>query len=162
MGRQSNRKSRKDLREARWLTLVSALFVAGGVWMLAEGEAGFGLITTLFFGACLIVGILLWVGERSDRREGGRSSRMAERMFAVLLPTAALLMGLGCLGLLIMAFFDWAWFSPTTTTRYPRAVVITASLAGTVLFGGGSVVLMIQARRDRRRPEDRPEGGEGS
>lgn len=165
MSHRSGRKkrgSRKELREARLLVLISALFVAGGVWMLTMGELAFGLATTLFFSACLIVGVVMWVGERTNRRGDGRSGRTAERLFALLMPAAALLMGLGCLALLILTLMDPDWPDTGTAARYSPALIIGASLVGTVLFGGGSVLLLIRARRGRRASAQDDKGPIGS
>lgn len=144
------RGSRKQLREARLLTLASALFVAAGVWLLLDGDTGFGLVTTLFFSACLIVGIALWATESTAHRGGSRGGRAMDRFFALLMTAAALLMGLGSFALLITTLADPARIYEGTAFRYTPGQALIASLVGTVLFGGGFVVLLIRGLRRRK------------
>ncbi len=145
---------RKDLREAIQLTLISGAFVAGGIWALVTGSYVLGLVCVLFFSAGLIFGITLWVGAVRPRREPRRRrSGRSDRAFGIIGFLAAALMGLACCGIFLAALAggDADLFS----ARYPRPFMLVVGGIGTLFFGGGSLVLLVQAlmssmRRARR------------
>lgn len=135
---------RRKLREARALTFISGLFVIAGPFVVASGDTLMGVTAVFFFGGCMLVGIVQWRGGLAHR-DGTAGD---DRGPSMLMPAAALLMGVGCLAIFILALLSWETFA--TDSRLPREVLLAAGGVGTILFGGGSVLLFFRAVTVRR------------
>lgn len=122
-----------ERRTAIKLIVVSALFVIAGAVILFVGRAPMGLLALLFFGGCLIAGVMMLVGP--DTRAG--------QLLAIV---GALGMGAGSASLAIMSMagVSLGW-------RGHPAVAIPLGLIGGIFFGGGGILLLIRMIRKSRR-----------
>lgn len=136
---------RKELREARLLTLIGLVFVIGGAWGISQGSVGLGLTAVLFFGACLLAGVLNWWSISAELR--GKDNEATAKVFVVAMMGISVLLGLGCLGAFVVALAGWNAFGFATTAKFPRAVVLVAGAVGTVLFIGGPIALLLRKGR---------------
>lgn len=137
------RTDRTGRREGSLLIVVSAAFVIVGTILFAATGHPVGLVCLLFFGGCLLVGVVKVVGEE----------RLAGR---ILLVVASFVAAAGCaVGAIVTGSGD----SIAASWRAAPAVEFVIMLAGLLLFGGGFVVGLIQlirfARGDWARPPRR-------
>ncbi|HIT77111.1 MAG TPA: hypothetical protein IAA98_16150 [Candidatus Avipropionibacterium avicola] len=122
-----------ERRTAIMLIVVSALFVIAGTAIWVAGGDPMGLLAMLFFGGCLIAGVMMLVGPYTR----------AGQILAIL---GALGMGAGCASLAIMAMAG----VPLGWRGHP-AVAIPIGLIGAIFFGGGGILLLVRAIRRSRR-----------
>lgn len=111
------------------LVIGSTLFVIAGAALWFMTGQLIGLTSLLFFGACLLTGILSLID-------------LTPRTRALATAGAAILMGAGCGALAVLGAvggFDTTWRSSSF------AAVIGG--IGLIFFGGGGVVLLIRALR---------------
>lgn len=115
------------------MTIIGAVFVVVGavLWWVDPSARPAATVGILFFGACVAIGVLELLK--------GRISRVT---WARLMGTAALLMGLGCGALALVA-----WDDPTAFRRAPQLVSVVVGLTGLVFFGGGGLLLLIRGGR---------------
>lgn len=124
--------------EAWALTAVSALFVLAGAFVITVvGEPAIGAVTILFFGATLVVGVLHLIGTLR-----GGTGEPAGPLALLVMAAASFLLGVACLLLLLGALLDWE--SVSSPGRSPLVAAV-AGAAGTLLFGGGSGLLVVRA-----------------
>ena len=148
---------RKRLRDARLMTLIGLVFVVAGVWGITQGSVGMGVTAVLFFGACLLYGVLSWWSIHAERQ--GRTDDATTKAFVIALLGISVLLGLGCLGAFVLAVVGWDEFSFATTVMFPRAVVLVAGVAGAVLFIGGPIALVLRkGRAFGEKPDDQESG----
>lgn len=105
--------------------LGAAIFFVGGEVM--------GLLAVLFFGGCLITGVMILVG--TETRAG--------KILAIL---GCLGMGGGCLTLGILSLSG----APLGPRGHP-AVAVPIGLIGGIFFGGGGILLLVRLVRGPRR-----------
>lgn len=127
------------------MTLIGLVFVIGGGWGISQGSLGLGIAAVLFFGACLLYGIINWWSIEAELR--GVDLKAADGAFGIAIVGIAALLGLGCLAMFVVSLIGWSQFGFATTVRYPRILVLVASAAGVVLFLGGSIALVIRKGR---------------
>ena len=111
------------------LIVVSALFVLAGlaIGIAQPAERGMALATVLFFGGCLVVGLLK------------RGLVTSPRVMGV----ASILMGLGA-GVM-------AWLAQDGREGlWPTPWVLVMGVAGLLFFGGGGLMLLIRNGRPFR------------
>lgn len=125
-------------RGKAWLlTISSAGFVLAGIFvMTVVGDLGAGLGATVFFGACLIVGIVQLVS--LSRGGTGEPSGPAGLL---AMAVGSFLLGVGCLVMALVAVL-----SPESmpSWRSPLLAVVVGTV-GAVFFGGGSGLLTVKA-----------------
>lgn len=132
-------------REAWGLTGISALFVLTGILLLAvEGVSAIAVVAIVFFGACLLVGVVQLVGLHR-----GGSGEPTGPLALLVMATASFLFAIACLLLLLFAVLDWEGLN--TSPGRSRALAALAGGVGTVFFGGESGVLVVRAVLARRR-----------
>lgn len=124
--------ARKERREAILLTLGSAAFVAAGAFLWSIGSPGIGLVGIVFFGACMLAGIMQLTKSKPARAWLGVS--------------AALILGVGC-GLLMLHGLSDGF---QESARRPREVAIVVGGVGLVFFGGGGLLLLFRVLRGHR------------
>ena len=129
------RTDRTERREGSLLIVVSAAFVIVGTLLFTATGHPIGLVCLLFFGGCLLVGVMKVVAE--DKLPG-----------RILLVVASFVAAAGC-----------AVGAIVTGSGFEFVVM----LAGLLLFGGGFVVGLIRlirfARGDWARPPRRRRRG---
>lgn len=133
-----------SLPRAVALTVISGLFVLAGIFvMTVVGDAGTGLVAVVFFGACLLVG-LVQIGSLSRGGDGEVTGPFGLLVMAL----ASFVMGVGCLILLLLAVTD-----PGTIASPARSPLVAAIIGaiGTVFFGGGSGLIAVKAIVAARR-----------
>ena len=125
-------------RGKAWLLVIlSSGFVLMGIFvMVVVGDVGAGLGATVFFGACLVVGIVQLVS-----LSRGGTGQPTSPAGVLAMAVGSFLLGVGCLVMALLAVLSpesmASWRSPLL------AVVIGA--VGTVFFGGGSGLLAVRA-----------------
>ncbi len=130
--------------EAWALTLISMLFVLAGVFLIVvTGETGTGLVAIVFFGACLVVGL---VQLASHGRGGG--GRPTGPVALLVMALASFALGVACLLMLGLALVEPE--SIASPSRSPVVAVVVGAV-GTVFFGGGSGVIAVSAIYAARR-----------
>ncbi|YAL83975.1 hypothetical protein ACMYYO_03975 [Dermacoccaceae bacterium W4C1] len=124
------RTVRRERRKAWLMLALSLAFVAAGVAMALDGEVLAGAGAAVFFGAVALVAIAML----SDEQVGG-----------YLLLLGAIVMGIGCLLIFLLA-----WLSPESISRRrsPELVMVAAA-AGVALFLGGGIFALIRGLRQR-------------
>ncbi len=127
------------------MTVIGLVFVVAGGWGISQGSVGLGVAAVLFFGACLLFGILNWWSTEAELR--GTDSEATTKAFVIALLGISVLLGLGCLAAFGLALIGWDQFSFATTVMFPRALVLVAGLVGGVFFIGGPIVLVLRNGR---------------
>lgn len=110
-------RARKRLREAQRLTLVSAVFVAAGVWALSNGAVVLGVAATTFFSAGVLLGGMWWYDDIRSRRTDTDGHTGSHRVQLVLVAIASALFGLGCLAVVVLVLVGWTEVSAATAMQ---------------------------------------------
>ena len=141
------RTDRSERREGSLLILVSSAFVIVGIVLFVGTGHPIGLVCLLFFGGCLLVGVMKVVGEE---KLPGR----------ILLVVASFVAAAGCA---VGAIVTGSGHSIAAGWRSAPVFEFVVMLAGLLLFGGGFVVGLIRlirfARGDWARPPRRRRRG---
>lgn len=122
---------RADRREGIWLTIISAVFMLGALLMVfGTGEVLFGVLSFLFFGACLMVGIF------KIRSPGEQMPEWMAIVGCFLFGISGVLMAIGAL-------------LSMRSTGGGEIPVLIAGILCAVFFGGGGVLLLVRTLRRR-------------
>ncbi len=119
------------------LTILSGGFVLAGLFvMVVVGDVGAGLASTVFFGACLVVGIaqLVSLGRGGTGQPSSPAGLLA-------MAVGSFLLGVGCLVMALVAVL-----SPESMASW-RSPLLAVAIGGVgaVFFGGGSGLLAVRA-----------------
>lgn len=124
--------------EAWALTIISGLFVLAGIFVIGVvGEPAVGLLSIVFFGATLVVGLLQLV----SLHRGG-TGEPAGPVGLLVMAAASFLLGVACLMLALVAII-----TPESLSSPGRSPLVgaVAGAVGTIFFGGGSGLLVVRA-----------------
>lgn len=125
---------RRRRRQGTALIIVSAVFVLISVFCLFVGALVLiGLVGLMFFGGCLLAGILM---------RGDPDSQTT----LVLSLCVSLLLGLGCALLFTFTLMSALTFG----LRGAQLATLAVSAIGLVFFGVGGIVALVWRRRQRR------------
>lgn len=140
MARPKRRTPRTRLRDRPWfLALISAVFVAAGVFLLIANPAEWLLpvMCLVFFGSCLLVFTAQMVQQRREKRTG-----VPHGLPAWVAIVGAVGLAVAC-GLLLDSILD----SPGP----PNIFLGVVCLVGVVFFGGGGLLLLAREISTRMR-----------
>ena len=109
---------------------MSAVFVAASIFSLFVIGQLIGLVSLLFFGACLVAGIIM----------RGDPDSPTTRPLALCV---SLVLALACVLMFVFTLFAMG----TMATNWSQPVVLIISAVGFVFFGIGGVVAQVRTRR---------------
>ena len=125
-------------RGKAWLLVIlSSGFVLMGIFvMVVVGDVGAGLGATVFFGACLVVGIVQLVS-----LSRGGTGEPTSPAGVLAMAVASFVLGVACLVMAALAVI-----SPESVPswRSPLLALVIGTI-GAVFFGGGSGLLAVRA-----------------
>ncbi|GAA3834367.1 hypothetical protein KACC15558_12820 [Brevibacterium ammoniilyticum] len=132
----AQRRARSELRSALALIIVSSVFVVLGAMLALTGEL-FAIVVVLFFGACLLAGLM-------------RLPSMSMRVRLRLLIIGCLAFAAACAAIVGFAIMG----VQIGSTLVPPSVLTVLAAVGVVFFGGGGVLLALRMRPNRMPPEE--------